>query len=82
MMRTVIRSAQILGTALREARRAAKLTQTNLGQKTGLRQATISSFENGEGGTLDSLFKVMTELKLEMRLETRSTAQPDLDDLF
>ena len=81
-MRTIIRSVQLLGTALRGARRTAELTQADLGQKTGLRQATISSLENGEGGTLDSLFKIMTELKLEIRLETRSTAQLDLDDLF
>ena len=81
-MRLVIRSTRNLGSALREARRSIKLTQTDLGEKTGLRQATISSLENGAGGTLDSLFKVMTELKLELRLETRSTAQPDLDDLF
>lgn len=81
-MRTVIRSAQTLGSALREARRAAGLTQLELGQKTGLRQATISSLENGEGGTLDSLFKVVTELKLEMRLETRSTSPADLDEIF
>lgn len=81
-MHSVIRSARTLGTALREARRTTKLTQADLGEKTGLRQATISSLENGAGGTLDSLFKVMTELKLELRLDTRSTAQPDLDDLF
>lgn len=81
-MRTVIRSAKTLGSALREARRAAGLTQRELGQKTSLRQATISSLENGEGGTLDSLFKVVTELKLEMRLETRSTSPADLDEIF
>ena len=81
-MRTVIRSAKTLGSSLRGARRAADLTQSDLGLKTGLRQATISNLENGEGGTLESLFKVLTALKLEMRLETRSTSQPDLDEIF
>lgn len=81
-MRTVIRSTKALGSALREARRAAGLTQLELGQKTSLRQATISSLENGEGGTLDSLFKVVTELKLDLRLEVRSASLADLDEIF
>ncbi len=81
-MRTVIRSTKALGSALREARRAAGLTQLELGQKTSLRQATISSLENGEGGTLDSLFKVVTELKLDLRLEARSASLADLDEIF
>ena len=81
-MRSVIRSTKALGSTIREARRMAGLTQFDLGRKTSLRQATISSLENGEGGTLESLFKLMTELKLEMRLETRSTSQPDLDEIF
>ncbi len=81
-MREVIRSASVLGPLIRQARREHGLTQADLGLKTGLRQATISSIENGEGGTLDSLFKLLTALKLEMRLEPRSTAQADLDALF
>ena len=64
------------------ARRATGLTQSDPGQKTGLRQPTISSLENGAGGTLESLFKILTVLNFEVRLEARSTAQPDLDDLF
>jgi len=77
-----MRSARTLGPAIREARRESGLTQTDLGLKTGLRQATISNIEKGEGGTLESLFKILTVLKLEMRLETRSIAGPDLDALF
>lgn len=81
-MRGTIRSAKMLGSAIREVRRATNLTQADLGQKTGLRQATISNLENGEGGTLESLFKILTELKMEIRLEIRATSQPDLDALF
>jgi HTH-type transcriptional regulator/antitoxin HipB len=81
-MRNIIRSAKTLGSSIREARRAAGLTQSDLGLKTALRQATISSLENGEGGTLESLFKVLTALKLEMRLEARSTSRSDLDEIF
>lgn len=81
-MRTTIRSTKTLGASVREARRAAGFTQSELGLKTGLRQATISSLENGEGGTLESLFKVLTVLNLEVRLVVRSTSQQDLDDIF
>jgi HTH-type transcriptional regulator/antitoxin HipB len=81
-MRTTIRSPKTLGASVREARRAAGFTQSELGLKTGLRQATISSLENGEGGRLESLFKVLTVLNLEVRLAVRSTSQPDLDDIF
>ena len=81
-MRSVIRSSQSLGAALRNARRMAGLTQKELGARTNLRQATISSLENGDAGTLDTLFTVMTYLKLELQLAERSLSVPALDDIF
>jgi HTH-type transcriptional regulator/antitoxin HipB len=81
-MSAVIRSPQMLGGALRRARRAAGLTQKELGIRTNLRQATISSLENGEGATLDTMFAVLTVLKLELHLAERSQAAVALDDLF
>lgn len=81
-MRSVIRSTQAMGTALKEARRMAGVTQLELGRRTGLRQATISSLENGEGGTLESLFKLLTELKLDLRCKPRSSDIPDLNEIF
>jgi HTH-type transcriptional regulator/antitoxin HipB len=72
----------MLGDALRRARRAAGLTQKELGIRTNLRQATISSLENGEGATLDTMFAVLTVLKLELQLAERSQATVALDDLF
>jgi HTH-type transcriptional regulator/antitoxin HipB len=81
-MISIIRSSKTFGQALRRARRAAGLTQAELGARTQLRQATISSLENGEGATLDTVFAVLTELKLEIQLGDRSTAAPALDDIF
>lgn len=81
-MPSIVRSPKLLGEALRRARRAAGLTQTELGQRTNLRQATISSLENGEGATLDTVFAVLTVLKLDLELATRNDAAPALDDLF
>lgn len=82
MQTAVIRSSQALGTALRQARLNAGLTQKELGQRTNLRQATISALENGESATLDTVFAIMTFLKLELQLAERSRSLPALDDLF
>ena len=82
MQSAVIRSSQALGTALRQARLNAGLTQKELGQRTNLRQATISALENGESATLDTVFAIMTFLKLELQLAERSRSLPALDDLF
>ncbi len=81
-MPAVIRSSQTLGSALRGARLAAGLTQKDLGARTNLRQATISSLEKGEGATLDTVFAVLTFLKLELQLTERSQSAPALDDIF
>lgn len=81
-MQLVIRSTEAMGSSLREARLSLGLTQLELGRRTGLRQATISRLENGEGGTLESLFKLLSALKMDLRLEPRSTDLPDPDDIF
>lgn len=81
-MRSVIRSPQTLGQALRRERRAAGLTQKELGTRTNLRQATISSLEQGKGATLDTLFAVVTFLKLDLALTERDQSAPALDDIF
>ncbi len=81
-MNPVIRSSQSLGTALRNARQDAGLTQRELGNRTNLRQATISCLENGRGGTFDTLFAVLTYLKLELEVAERSQSTPALGDIF
>lgn len=81
-MPSVIRSAQSLGQALRQARLAAGLTQKELGARTNLRQATISSLEAGEGATLDTVFAVITYLKLELQMDERSQSPAALEDIF
>ncbi len=81
-MTTLVRSPRSLGDALRRARRAAGLTQAELGRRTNLRQATISGLENGEGATLDTVFAVLTALRLDVELGPRRTSGPALDELF
>jgi len=81
-MPPVIRSPKSFGQALRRARRAAGLTQAELGARTQLRQATISNLENGEGATLETVFAVLTTLKLDITLSDRAADTPALDDIF
>ena len=45
--KTVNREENILGTHIREARKAAKLSQEELGRKIGLGKSSISKIENG-----------------------------------
>lgn len=81
-MLSVVRSSKSLGAALRHARRKADLTQKELGARTNLRQATISSLENGEGSTLETVFTVLTYLNLELQLSERSQSARALDEIF
>ncbi len=81
-MATIVRSPQLLGSALRRARRAAGLTQRALGERTGLRQATISALENGEGATLDTVFAVLAALDLDLAVDPRADTVPALDTWF
>jgi HTH-type transcriptional regulator / antitoxin HipB len=82
-MEQIVRTSNQLGSVLRRQRRLASLSQTELGKKTQLRQATISAIENGEPGTqLRSVFDVMAALGLEIVIRERSTAQMPIEDLL
>ena len=83
-MDQVSRTPKQIGAALRRRRRALKLTQTDLGDRTSLRQATISGLERGEPGTqLRTLLDVMAVLDLEFVIRPRSKASAkEIEDLF
>lgn len=78
------RTAKQIGAIIRRARRNAGLTQTELGKRTGLRQATVSRLEKGEPATrLSTLLDVLTALGLEIIIDKRGKAsRPALEDLF
>lgn len=73
-----------VGAAIRRARRQARLTQAALGAKTGLRQATISDLERGEGEVrLGTLLDVLAALGLELVIDERGRASAGrLEDIF
>ncbi|TYO99402.1 Xre family transcriptional regulator [Geothermobacter ehrlichii] len=74
MIRKVI-SPESLGAALREARRQQGLSQTEAGRPVGLDQPTVSRVEQGSPGTrLDTLFRLLAALDLELVLQPRQPA--------
>jgi HTH-type transcriptional regulator/antitoxin HipB len=79
----IARNPKQMGEALRRRRRALGLKQTQLSEKTRLRQATISGLEAGETGTqLPTLFDVLAALDLELVIRPRSKAPNKIEDLF
>jgi len=78
------RTAKQLGAIIRRARRNAGLTQTELGKRIGMRQATISKLEKGEPATqINTLLDALTALELEITIDKRGKgAFRNLEDVF
>lgn len=81
-MNDIARSPKQLGAIIRNERRKKNITQTELGGKTSLRQATISKIENGEGAVKISTFcDVLAALGLELVVRERGKTK-DIEDIF
>lgn len=77
-MEILTRLPDQLGAALRRERRHQGLTQAQLGEKVRMRQATISSVESGDNDTqLDTIFRILSALDLELVVRTRTKDSPD-----
>ncbi len=76
------RTAKQLGALVRRERRRQGYSQAKLGEKIGLRQATVSKLEAGEPATqLQTLLDVLTALNLEIAVRERSQST-GLEQLF
>ncbi len=84
MTNQIARTPKQVGDAIRRHRRSQGLKQKELGDKTQLRQATISGLEAGEPGTrLRTLFAVLTALNMELVIRSRTKASNDkIEELF
>ncbi|MBM3539909.1 MAG: helix-turn-helix domain-containing protein [Alphaproteobacteria bacterium] len=80
----IARTPTQIGEAIRRRRKALHLTQTDLGNKAKLRQATISDLETGEPGTeLRTLLDVLATLELELLIRPRTKASAsDIEAAF
>lgn len=83
-MKQIARSPKQIGEALQRARKRQKLSQAEVGFRSGLRQATISSIESGDTGTqLKTLTSVLATLGLELVIQPREGDGPvDLEEIF
>jgi HTH-type transcriptional regulator/antitoxin HipB len=67
-----IKTAKLLGVAIKRIRKQKGLSQEDVAQKMNMRQATISAIENGKG-TIESLFKVIQVLQVNLILSDQKT---------
>lgn len=75
-MESLILSPTALGRTLRDARLERGLTQSDLAQRSGLTQATVSSIERGQSNvSLDTLLRLVATLRLELVLRSRPPAR-------
>ncbi|MER8682789.1 helix-turn-helix domain-containing protein [Mesorhizobium sp. M0306] len=83
-MDQIARTPKQLGDAIRRQRRKLGLNQTTVGERTMLRQATISAVENGAPGTqLGTLCDILAALDLELVVRSRTRANStEIEDVF
>lgn len=68
-------SPKSLGSVIKRQRKAKKLTQQVAGAAFKLDQTTVSSIEQGAAGTrLETLFRMLAALDLEMVIKSKNTA--------
>ncbi|MGU3575607.1 helix-turn-helix domain-containing protein [Brucellaceae bacterium C25G] len=81
-MKQLARSPEQIGNFIRRARKKLGLSQSELGERASLRQASISLLESGNPAIrLDNLLTVLAVLDLELSISTRSHASlNDLED--
>jgi len=83
-MEQLARTPRQIGDAIRRQRRKLELNQTSLGDRTKLRQATISAVEAGASGSqLGTLCNILAALDLELVIRPRTKAKPtEIEDIF
>lgn len=81
-MADLARSPEQIGNAIRRARKKRGMSQSELGEKTGLRQGTISLIEKGHpAAKLETILAVLSVLDLELRINER-TKQTMMADIL
>jgi HTH-type transcriptional regulator/antitoxin HipB len=83
-MSDLARTPRQIGTLIQRARKRRDWTQSQLAERAGLRQATISTIESGETpAKLDTILAVLSALDLELRIGARSKGDAsDIEEIF
>lgn len=73
-MEQLVYSPKALGSAIKRQRKAQKQSQNTVGSAFKLNQTTVSSIEQGAPGTrLETLFRMLAALDLEMVIRSKTT---------
>ncbi|WP_320820308.1 helix-turn-helix domain-containing protein [Thalassolituus sp.] len=68
-----ITSTELLAKAMRQARKDQRLSKAAIADRIGIKQATVSVFENHpDGSHLDILFKWLSALELDLQITRRN----------
>ncbi|MCF6197852.1 MAG: helix-turn-helix domain-containing protein [Hyphomicrobiaceae bacterium] len=83
-MADLARDPKQIGNIVQRARKKLGWNQTQLGEKSGLRQETISLIETGNpAAKLETILAVLGALDLEFQIMPRSKGQAsDIEDIF
>ena len=82
-MTQFVRSPRQLGVLIHNARVRRNLTQQGLADLVGTGQKTVSRLETGHPGTkLDTVFRILAALELDLIPSPRRKASPDLGAIF
>lgn len=83
-MPDLARSPKQVGSLIRRARKRLGWSQTQLGDKAGLRQETISLIETGNpAARLETILAILAALDLEFQIASRSKQKAaDIEDIF
>jgi len=83
-MKELARTPKQIGDLIRRMRKKLRWSQTQLGEKSGLRQETISLIETGNPATkLETILSILAALDLEFRITRRSKSNAnDIEALF
>ncbi|MDT7042848.1 helix-turn-helix domain-containing protein [Candidatus Nitronereus thalassa] len=83
-MNDLARDPKQIGNLIRRVRKKRGFSQTQLGEKSGLRQETISLIETGNpAAKLETILNVLAALDLEFRIVPRSKGRAaDIEEIF
>jgi len=77
-MEQFVYSPRSLGNAIRRQRKAKGLSQQQTGELFKIEQSTVSSIERGAAGTrLETLFRMLAALELELVIRTKREDSPE-----
>ena len=83
-MSQLARDEKQIGSIIRRRRKQLKLSQSQLGKKSGVRQALVSIVESGNPATkIKTILSILAALDLEFQIQERSNADSfNIEDIF